>query len=383
MLATNPKSVLFTDSDAFAGTERHILDLAHGLRNLDVSVQIACPVTSPLAHKAREMGLSVLAIPKRGSIDFLAAGKLSALIRGGEIDLVHAHNGRTAIAAILAVGMAGRGCSVFTQHFVEPGHLKCGQAQRFVKSLVHRLVNRRIDHFIAISTAVREAMMSRDDAEDGRVTRVFNGIEKPNIEQLQKPEIVRAQYGIARNAPLLVCVARLEVEKDIPSLIEAMKSLIQTNSGVRCIIVGEGSQRHDLERRIRIADLEDKILMIGFQNDALSVVNAGDVFVLPSTAEPFGLVVLEAMALAKPVVAVMKGGPAEIVVDGETGSLVSESNPTAIAAAVRKLLEAPEERIEMGSAGRRRIEQSFSARQMASETIDVYHKAVLRASANR
>ena len=228
VVAANPKSVLFTDSDAFAGTERHILDLAQGLRDLGTSVQIACPEASPLAQRAREMELPVIPIAKCGNIDFRAARKLSALLRRGEIDLVHAHNGRTAIAATLGIWMAGMGRIVFTQHFVEPGRLKCGRAQQFLKSLVHRFVNRRIDHFIAISNAVRDAMMSRGDAEGDRVTTVFNGIGRLNLEQFQRPESLRAQYGIDMHSPLVVCVARLEVEKDIPSLIEAMRSLVRT-----------------------------------------------------------------------------------------------------------------------------------------------------------
>lgn len=381
--AAKHRIALFTDSDAFAGTERHILDLAHGLREMGVCVQIACPASSPLAQRARETEMPMISIPKCGRIDYRAARKLSALLRAGEINLVHAHNGRTVIAATLGVWLAGMGCTVFTQHFVEPGRLKCGRVKRLMKSVVHKVLNRRIDHFIAISTAVRDAMLSRADAPLNRITTVLNGISRPNIEQFQKPESLRAQYHLDANAPLVVCVARLEAEKDIPSLIEAMQSLVRTNPELRCIVVGEGSQRDELERRIRTTNLEGRVLMAGFRKDAMAVINAGDVFVLPSPAEPFGLVILEAMALGKPVVAIMKGGPAEIVIDGTTGLLVPESDPSALAAAIRSLIEAPEERNKMGRAGQQRIEECFSAHRMARETVSAYDKALRQPKTNK
>ena len=383
MSAAKRRIALFTDSDAFAGTERHILDLAYGFREMGVNVQIACPVSSPLAERSRETELPVIPIPKSGIIDYRAARKLSALIRVGEIDLIHAHNGRTVIASTLGVWLAGKGCTVFTQHFVEPGRLKCGRTVRLMKSVVHRVLNRRIDHFIAISTAVRDAMLSRADAPIERITTVLNGISRLNIQQFQKPGSLRAEYGICANAPVVVCVARLEQEKDIPSLIEAMKSLARTNPELRCIIVGEGSQRRDLERRIETVNLKDRVLLAGFRKDAMAVINAGDVFVLPSPAEPFGLVVLEAMALGKPVVAIMNGGPAEIVIDGITGLLVPESEPSALASAIRRLIEAPEERAKMGSSGKRRIDECFSARRMAMETLLAYDKALILSKAKK
>lgn len=374
--------MLFTDSDAFAGTERHILDLAHGLRESGVCVRIACPDSSPLANRARNADLTVFPVPKCGKIDYHAARKIAALFQSGEIDLVHAHNGRTAIAAVLGVWLAGIGCTVFTQHFVQPGRLRAGPIQRAAKAVVHRFVNKRIDHFIAISSAVRDAMLSRADAPSDRISTILNGISMPNIQQLQSPESLRSSFGIDSGNSLVVCVARLEVEKDIESLVEAMKVLIKETPELRCIIVGEGSQRINLECQIRDAKLEKQVLMTGFREDSIACINAGDIFVLPSPAEPFGLVLLEAMAMGKPVVAIRKGGPTEIVVDGATGLLVPEAEPAALIDAIRVLCNAPRESARLGGAGRIRFEEKFSARRMAEETISVYEIALQRSRKN-
>ena len=379
-VGSTPKVALFTDSDVFAGTERHILDLAEGLRELGVLVQIACPVPSPLAEMARGRKLTVMAIEKGGPIDLGAIRKLGALFRSGELDLVHAHNGRTALSSVLAAAWAGNGCSVFTQHFVEPGRMRCGRIQRFLKAVVHRFVNRRIDRFIAISAAVREAMLARADAPLERIATVPNGIPQPDIASFQNPAAMRAQFGIAENAPLVACVARLELEKDIPSLIGAMECLAVTNPELRCVIAGDGSQREVLERQVENSRLARNVIMAGFRPDAMAVINACDVFVLPSPAEPFGLVVLEAMALGKPVVAINNGGPVEIVVQDETGILVPASNPNALASAIRKLIESPNEAASMGRAGQRRMQERFSQSRMAREIMSAYESALLVAA---
>src|SRR4051812_4058273 len=119
---TSPKVLLFTDADVFAGTERHMLDLAQGLRDEGVKVTIACPKPAILADYAVAHGFPVLTIQKGGLIDWPAIRILRRLLKSGHIDVVHAHNGRTALSAALAVHLARQGRCVQTQHFLEPGH---------------------------------------------------------------------------------------------------------------------------------------------------------------------------------------------------------------------------------------------------------------------
>src|SRR5450432_1461938 len=101
-----PHVLLFTDSDAFAGTERHMLDLASGLRGQAVGVGIACPVPSPLAQRAAERNIPVTAIPKRGMLDRHAIALLRQLLSNDSVQIIHSHNGRTGMLAAIAVWRA-------------------------------------------------------------------------------------------------------------------------------------------------------------------------------------------------------------------------------------------------------------------------------------
>ena len=104
--------------------------------------------------------------------------------------------------------------------------------------------------------------------------------------------------------------------------------------------------------------------------------SACDIFVLPAPAEPFGLVLIEAMALGKPVIAAAAGGPLEIVADGETGLLFEPGNAASLAQAIKRLLADPELRQRMGKAGRKRYEEHFTARRMAEKMQEAYTRSV-------
>ncbi len=361
--------VLLTDADVFAGTERHMLDLARGLTALGVSVKLACPSPAALEDAARREGLPILTIAKRGLVDWDAARLLARRLKAGETDIVHAHNGRTALAAALGVRLAGRGRCVMTQHFLTPNHATQRGPKAVLSGAAHYWMVGQMSRILAISEAVREAMLARHEAPDSKITVIPNGITAPNPGNAAE---MRRSLGVGANTPLVVCAARLEREKDVASLISAVKIVRERVPGVRCLVAGEGAERSALDAQIGALGLENSVTLLGFRADAPALMAAADVFVLPSLAEPFGLVLLEAMALSRPVVATRAGGPLEIVVDGETGFLVPPSSPDALAGALQTLLGDPALARRMGENGQARYEAQFTAAKMSQAILAVY-----------
>ena len=367
---------LFTDSDAFAGTERHIIDLGHSLAGPDVHVSIACPQPSPLADRASATGLPVIPIAKRGKfLDTAAIRTLRRLLLSGQVDIIHAHNGRTALAASVAARLAGRGKCVVTQHFLAPSHVGRTGPKGLFSRMAHGWVDSHTHAHIAISSAVRDSMIVRGESSSTEVTVVPNGISSPDVTALTTPARIREELGVLADAVFIACASRLEPEKDLITLLEAMP-LLPASPPVKLVIAGAGSMETELRNKIRDWQLGDCCSLLGFRQDVLSIINAADLFVLPSKAEPFGLVLLEAMSLGKPVIATAVGGPLEIVVSGVTGQLVPPNNPAALATAIQQLVDDPSRRAEMGGQGRDRFEKYFTADRMGRETLDVY-KALL------
>ena len=141
---------------------------------------------------------------------------------------------------------------------------------------------------------------------------------------------------------------------------DAAARIQQTNPGVHWIFVGDGELERDLKAQAGRLGLESQVHFTGWRDDIPDVLALGDVFVLPSEREGFGRVLVEAMAMAKAVVATTAGGIPEIVVDGETGLLVPAAAPAPLADAVRALLDDPARAARLGAAGRARAASMFS-----------------------
>ena len=372
------KIALFTDSDVLYGTERHILDLAKGMGGENLEVMICCPEKSPLAYAAKKEGLVVVPVEKKGIIDFKAIGKLHHLLKTSQIDIVHAHNGRTAFLSVVAGLIAGRGKCVLTQHFITPAHVSSGFFKKLLYRRVHRWVDRRIDYFIAISEAVKRGMIKRGDAKEEKISVVPNGIRPIDPKRVKDSLKIHQRLGISDNDTLIVCVSRLEPEKNIVSLIEAIHKIAKIYPKTKCVIAGEGSQMTKLLDTVKNLRVEDYVKLVGFHEDVYSLINASDVVVLPSVAEPFGLVLIEAMAFAKPVVAVQSGGPTEIVVNKETGLLVEAPDSHLLAEAILFLLKDPKRSQQMGEKGFSRYRERYTFDRMVKETLDVYEQVLQR-----
>ena len=370
----NLRVALFIDTTEFAGTERYILDLGCALSDLGVSAMIACPTSSPLADRARTEGLKVIPIPNAGLINRPAVKMLAEMFRSGQLDIVHANNGRTSLASALAVRQARKGRFVATQHFLDPEHAGHTGVKSAIFHAAHKWVSRYMAHCVAISEAARAGVLRRGEAPEQKVTTILNGIRPLNPQKITPPALTRKELGIPPGTPLIVCAARLEREKDVQSLIAAMAEVKATLPEVRCVVAGQGAQWDMLTAQILEAGLQGTMQLLGFRKDAQALIQASDIFVLPSLAEPFGLVILEAMSLGRPVIATDAGGPREIVEQGVTGLLVPPSNPPALAAAIRKLLSDRQSTEAMGRRGQERFQAHFTAARMAQDMLAMYRR---------
>lgn len=368
------KVLLLTDSDVFAGTERHLLDLATALQAQGRDVTVACPASGLLALRVQKAGLPFWPVEKGIAVDLKAIAQIVVALRAERFDIVHAHNGRTALVAVLASALARRGAVVLTQHFIAPNHATERGWKARLKHRLHVWLHRRATRTIAISAAVGEGMERRCEVSGAQWVKVWNGIPDPACNEIRAAAVVGG--SLPAGAAVFLCIARLEVEKGIPLLIQALEQMKQCEVPWKCFIAGEGSMRQGLEAIVRAAELTDRIVFLGFREDVQSLLQATDLLVLPSPAEPFGLVLLEAMAMAKPVVALASGGPLEIVDHERTGLLVPTENPQALAGALQRLAKHQALRAAFGRIGRERYLSLFTSDRMARETWDVYQGAL-------
>jgi len=185
-------------------------------------------------------------------------------------------------------------------------------------------------------------------------------------------------------------VAQLSPWKGQGTAIEALRLLREEGLDVHLLLIGSAkfvasATRFDnhayvaaLRGLIDDAGLQDRVSWLGEREDVPELVRALDILLLPSEEEPFGRALIEAMALGVPVLATRVGGPPEIIEDGREGFLLPPHEPAAWARAIRRIAESPDRGLEMGLAGRRRVEQAFTSDLHAHAMLDVYERAIAR-----
>jgi glycosyltransferase involved in cell wall biosynthesis len=232
-----------------------------------------------------------------------------------------------------------------------------------------------------------ERQNGRQFSSLSKVIKIYNGIDidewscsADGHEGRRSCEDVRREFHVDDVAPLIAMVGQMVPWKGGRNFLEAAKSLIATTPTAKFLIIGEDlfgehtDYRDELIRFCRDANIAGNVIFTGYREDLPRILRAVDLLVLPSTNEPFGRVLIEAMSLEKPVIATNTGGPCEIVVDGVTGILVPAGDPQALAAGMMRFSKDPQLRERMGRAGRRRVEELFDIRDTARNVEELYNK---------
>jgi len=226
---------------------------------------------------------------------------------------------------------------------------------------------------ICISQAVRASLP--DNQPQARV--IHNGVALERFRPQEPSPALREQLGLADGDRVLAIVSRLTPWKGHRTLLEALPRVAAAHPTVRLLVVGEpafwtSDYAEELAALAEALGLADRVLFLGRREDVPELLALSEMLVLPSEDEPFGRVIVEAMAMGLPVVATATGGVPEIVVPEETGLLVPPRDPPALAEAVVTLLDDPERSRAMGQAGRERVSGLFDADATARRVQDVY-----------
>ncbi len=318
------------------------------------------------------------------------------LIMAGSIedaDIVHGHTWYSHLAGCLAKQLTG-GKLVLTTHSLEPHRPwkaeQLGTAYQG-SSWVERTAYENADGVVAVSGSMKEDVQSLYDVAAERVEVIHNGID---VEQYRpRPDAsVLESYGVDPEQPYVLFVGRITRQKGILHLVEAIHHFDPDIQVVLCAGAPDTEEiGEEMEARVENArsQTDNPIVWLAEmlpREDVITMYTHADVFVCPSVYEPFGIINLEAMACETPVVASAVGGIPEIVVPNETGLLV-DVDPTEgetvepkdpegfarrLADGVNALMADADRRTAMGTAARKRVEEQFSWRSIAEQTLDFY-----------
>ncbi len=385
--AAGPRRIFYLHGTSeIGGSDVSLLRLVQRLDRARFQPIVALPARGPLVSALEACGADVVIEPRMRKLTTrrgraylgpylanypVAVARLVRLVRARGVDLVHTntiHN----LYGLAAAKLARRPHVWHVREIV--------WQSRVVRS-VERALAARSDRVIVTSDAVGALFRRADGGLPPHVRKVPNGVDLDAFCPGPPDPQVRVALGAARDEPLVGTVCRLDAWKGVDVFVQAAALVHRRVPAARFAVVGgpiEGQEAYaaTLEQLARRLDLADAVRFAGWRfgpADMPEVYRALTLVVLPSRRpEPFGLVLVEAMASGRPVVATDDGGPREICAPGETGVLVPPGDADALAAAMAWMLEHPEEARAMGEAGRRRAEGRYDLRAAVRAIESIY-----------
>jgi glycosyltransferase involved in cell wall biosynthesis len=364
----------FTDSEAFGGAERYLLQI---LQRLDRSrwqatlYYHASDGIEPLVQEAGALGVNLHSVPRLplGLQGARLVPAFARVLRQERPDIFHANltwplSSKYGLAAAAMARVPG---ILATLHSFPPAKFS------WSSRLQLRLLAQPADFFITVSRAIGERLQRTFWIPPAKIRVIYNGVPEPPPDPPSPPGVETA----GDDRPIVFTAARLETEKGLDYLFQAATSV----PNARFVVAGEGPLCDRLKGLASEYDLEDRFFLVGFQAEIDTWLARAGLFVLPSLFEGIPLSILEAMAAGKPVVASQIEGVDEAVLPGETGLLVPPADPQALAQAICNLLSDPARAAAMGQAGKARVKRLFTVDAMVADVLDCYEKALPRREA--
>ncbi|MEZ5416188.1 MAG: glycosyltransferase family 4 protein [Vicinamibacterales bacterium] len=248
-------------------------------------------------------------------------------------------------------------------------------------SWLDRFLGERAALIIPMSKSIMGFMVAAG-VPPGNIRVLYDGLDPERVKPARTAEALRREYGVRPDQPIIGIVGNIRVWKGQETVVRALIELLEAQPDVVCFFVGASTPgdrpyREQLDALIAGAGIADHVRFTGYQADPASFVNMMDVVIHASVEpEPFGMVVLEAMAQRKPIVGSRAGGVVEMVIDGETGYTFPPGDAAELASRLRELLGDREKAVRMGQAGYQRLVDAFSIPQYMHGITSVYRAAL-------
>jgi glycosyltransferase involved in cell wall biosynthesis len=360
--------LLLCHQPADGGVGRHISDLAIGLRRRGYEVLLCGPAVPAGLGQFPHVSLDLRrAVAPRS--DLAAVARFRRIL--GEVcpDIVHAHSSKAGAVARLAKLTRPRIPVIYTPH----GYSFAGYFSQPAERLAYRGIERVLAPLASrvVCVCEAEARLARSVGPRSRVRVAYNGIAPAG----DGPPDARVAE-LARRGPVIGALTLLRPGKGIETLIDAVPSVLLRHPNAQVAILGDGPDLVALRARAELRGVAHAVHFLGPSADPLGALRAMDVFVHPSWAEAFPYVILEAMSLARPIVASDVGGIGEALVDGVSGVLVPARNDSALAEALLTVLDDPIRRAQLGAMALSRVGEQFTQAAMVDRLVTVYDELV-------
>lgn len=366
------------------GSSRVLLDIARSFNRDNFSIKIISGLTmdaqEDLDKFSRETGVEIIfenSLRRDINIflDIAALFKIKRILKKEKPDIVHLHTSKAGFIGRIAAKFAGVPVCFYMPH----GHIFYGYTN-FVLTKIYIMLERFGAGFcnaiITLSDVEARDFLARNIAEKDKFFTIHNGIDLKGYQAIDANKLkeLRNEVKLGVSAPVITVISRLEPVKGLEIFLQALGEVVKTIPQFMALVVGSGRLREGLEEKAKALNLEGKIRFLGYRTDIKEIISISDIIVDPALNEGLGLVILEAQALGKPVLATRVGGIPEVIIDNQTGILVPAGDFKSLAGEMIRLLRDAELAARLAREAKKRIELEFSKDKMISRLVELYFK---------
>lgn len=339
---------------------------------------VVSPSQGPFVDLLIKKGTPVFFLPFEKTYSFHRALQLSALIRKENVDIVHTHGMVPMnIQARLAAKLAGVPCISHIHNTAN--FFNANPFIRRYQVFLDNWTSKFCSKLIAVSKSTKRSLVEQGVPE-GLIRVIPNGVDPQRIRCQRSPEDIFRKFRINPGKRLVGMIGRLCPLKGQEEFLKAASLVTRQMPDVMWLIVGKDTEfGGEYERKLRALatrlELNGNVIFTGHQDDPFSLLNAMEFLVLPSKAEGMPLVILEAMALKKPVIASAVGGVPELIENGKDGVLVPAQDNHSLSQAMLQLLSQDGLSRRMGQSGFEKVRNEFLESKMITRLLAIYQEA--------
>ena len=350
MAAMKKRVAVVCLSRSLGGLELSTLRIAQAMERKGVSTVLIVPHSSKLERRAQDADLSIVAITPRWKYgDISAAAQLARALKDQEIDLVLLMQSCDIHLAALASLITPRVKLVFYQQM---------NSRYNKRDFIHTWIYSKLSLWISLTQGMREDVLSYTRMPGEKVKVIPLGTDLHQFDPSHyNTQDARTSFGLPLHGYTVGVLGRLDKLKGQHILLRAVPDVVKQHPDIMFLIAGDettgehGYKEYLLKLSQRLG-IERYVTYIPFTDDVPRLMAALDVFVLPSFSETFGLVVVEAMAMERPIIATNAGGLPEIITNGKTGLLIKPRDATEVAWAIHRILTDSALRMQLGRSAR-------------------------------
>lgn len=358
------------------GTEKAVMKLVRGLEP-ELFEHYICVLRGAAAANGKwASGVTVVHAGREGTTFQFNVLRLARVMREIHPAIVHSRNWG-GIEAIVAARLAGVPVAIHSEHGYE---LDMVPGLPLRRRLIRHLVYRTASAVAVVTNDLRHYHAAQAWWKADKIQVLYNGVDGQEFSP--QPQIradVRRQYGIPFDAVVLGSVGRMTILKDFSTLLKAAETLAPEVPNLHVLLVGAGQELERLQSyAANSSQLAGRVIFTGAAEGVAELLNAMDIFVLPTLMEGMSNTLLEALAAGLPVVATRVGGNPEVVAEGECGYLFAPQDVPELICQLRTLLRDSRLRADFGRAARERALRQFSLECMLRRYRDLYLNLAMR-----